>query len=372
MDYTNVVTAAIGQDAQRRWWRKLKPSEVSIDLGKIVGTIAKTIGFDPPELKAKWNSDLQNRVASETALAQAKKEELFSAAQKIQDGQIKRNYFHNVEYRQALSSTDRDLLCCHKRDALPLSQSTLKHGDLVVIDALLGLDGDQIYAADYPSFVAKTTDTRMSIRTDHSVRTLLISHPAFKMNWNPYCRILARYVTLGESQPVLELLLLSARSFGRLDREGALDTVEEVKQLSSQYGQELDRDSIATSLEIRIAAGTGDGPNLADKESFIRRDRYRIFGNDYAHEKLEKIKRFEDDIFAGPYAYWLGLHYFLTTYGDGPNAVSAGETIYGLSFWARYFREDKWRASLPYLKGLDIIRFDDSVLDMILPPEVRR
>src|ERR1700731_1978648 len=84
MDYTNVVTAALGQDAQRGWWRKLRPSEVSVDLGKIVGTISNAIGLDAPELKAKWNLDLQNRVASETTLTQAKKEELLSTALQIQ------------------------------------------------------------------------------------------------------------------------------------------------------------------------------------------------------------------------------------------------------------------------------------------------
>ena len=372
IDYTNVVTAAIGQDAKRGWWRKLKPSEVSVDFGKIVGTIAMAVGLNPPELKAKWDLDLQNRVATETALAQAKKEETLSAALKIQDHQITRRYLHNVNHRQLLSALERDLLCCHERNALPLSQSALDHGDLIVIDTLLVLEQDQLYAADYPSFIAKGTDIRIPVRADISVRTLLLSHPAFKMKWNPYCRVLARYVSLGESQPVLELLLLSVRPFGRLDRPGALETVEEVEQLTSQYSQELDRSSIAGTLQLHVAVRSDDGTDPVDKESLIRRDRYGMFRNSYEHEKLEKIKNFEDDIFAGPFAFWLGIYHFLHTYGDGPNAVSAGEIIYGLSSWTKYFREEQWRSSLPYLKGLDIIRFDSDALDVILTPEVNQ
>jgi hypothetical protein len=372
MDYANVVTAAISQDAQRGWWRRLKPSEISIDLGKIVGTIAKTVGLDAPELKAKWDLNLQNRVASETALAQAKKEELFAAAVRIQNQNLKRHYCHNIDHGQVLSSSERDLLCCRKRDALPLSQSSLKHGDLVVVDTLLVIDQEHIYAADYPSFISKAADTRILLRTDNSVRTLLLGHPAFKMKWNPYCRILARYLSLGESQPLLELLLLSARSFGRLDRESALETAKEVKELTSQYSQELDRSSVALTLQIHVAARSTEGADVSDQEGLIRRNRYGIFRHDFEHEKLEKIRKFEDDIFAGPYAFWLGLSYFLNTYGDGPNAINAGEIIHELSFWTRYFRAEEWRTSLPYLKGLDIIRFDDDALDRFLPPDLRR
>ena len=311
-------------------------------------------------------------MASETALAQAKKEELLSAALKIQVHPLRHGkYFHNVNHKQVLSSMERDLLCCRERNAPALAGSPVRHGELIVIDTLLAVEQDQIYAADYPPFLTKTTDTRIPVRADSSLRTFLFSHPAFRMRWNPYCRILARYVSLGEPQPVLELLLLSSRSPDRLDRAGALETVEEVKGFTSQYTQESDRSFVARKLELHVAVRSENGTSVTDKESVIRGDRYSIFHSDYENEKLEEIKNFEDDIFSGPYAFWVGLHHFLKTHGDGPNAVCAGEIVHGLSFWTRYFRANKWRASLPYLKGLDIIRFDSDVLDVILTPDVR-
>jgi hypothetical protein len=125
------------------------------------------------------------------------------------------------------------------------------------------------------------------------------------------------------------------------------------------------------SLQVGIEARAADGIDFADAAALVQRERYQMFHLDYDHEKLEKIKKFEDDIFEGPFAFWLGLYYFLRSSGEGANSISAGEVVHGLSFYTRYFQDNKWRASLPYLKMLDIIRFDGDALDAVFTLDVR-
>ena len=144
------------------------------------------------------------------------REDLRRAASRTQRHTITSGrYAHNVAYRQVLGLEARSRLECPVPAPKPLCELSLHEGDLVVLDSGVTLrksDTDvSIEACDYPPFLARPSDGRVTLRLAQREADRLLSDPAWVDGWNPFVRILARRSGLTAGGPSLDVLTLSTK-----------------------------------------------------------------------------------------------------------------------------------------------------------------
>lgn len=375
LDDLNVIKALSWKETQSpRILKILKglntPDEINIDLGKIADPIFNSFSLSSPRMEIKWIKKQEDQINSGLDLAQSIRDKQFNDAFKLQDKLLKRGkYRHNIAYFQ--SKIEQKLL----NDSLnlfgqPFKKERPQHGDLVVVDATIeviqqkkGLS--EFSLVDYPTPFKKESDDEIKLKLSDSTKEKLNNSSTLDIGWHPYCRVLGRYVTLEVNEPFLEPLLISFRKIKPVD-------IDICNKLKEEFEESINEDDCIQSRIFEYLADCSiiqerlensnyikyhlisEKPNQ-DLETLIKNNiQNLLIENNFLAKDLEKIKKFEDNIFSDSLGFFVGLYYFLKTY-RGQNAK---EIFMRLKNSFLLPNSQEWNNCLPYLRAFGV-RFEE-------------
>lgn len=128
--------------------------------------------------------------------------------------------------------------------------------------------------------------------------------------------------------------------------------------------------NVVTEINQQFTVKKENNPDF-DIEEGIRNSRHILLDENLSLKGyIDAVKTYEDDIFAGHYGFLLNLYHFLSTYDREANANAISKIYYKLKRATAPFIDDideEFKERMKYLRPLDILRFDASVISLFIP-----